>query len=250
MEAYIQANSLLVYAIVMVAAALLHWGQKARKGEATAEFMTYWFTETPGYSLGTFGALGGTLWLIYTTNGLDKMAAHMIVEGAFATGWAINSAVSPGSAPAKVLTATADKVAGFVRLSLLPWLVVLAVAGLLVGCAGMGPQAELPKTIPEQIEAANLLVDKLSDGIVEMTCTQFKKGQCIEPGKPLMPDDALIANTSIQRAHAALMMVSGIPIKGVGECMGKQRTQSACLAAASALLTEVDRMLMAKKGVQ
>lgn len=143
------------------------------------------------------------------------------------------------------------KQGGFVQLWVLPWVALLAVIAFcsLSGCA-MGPQAEVPKTIPEQVEAANLLVDKLSDGIVEMTCTAFKKGQCIEPGKPLMPDAAIKAHESVQRAHAALMMTSGIPVNGVGECLGAQRSQIACLAAASALLAEVDRMLIAKKGVQ
>lgn len=248
MDAYIQQNALLVWALVMIAAALLHWGQKVRKGEATADFMTYWFTETPGYSLGTIGALGGAVWLVATTNGLDKMASHMVVEGAFTTGWAINSAVSQGFVAE--MKASGDKLAGFVRLSMLPWLIAIALlAGCLHGCA-IGPQAALPKTIPEQIEAAALLGGKLSDGIVDMTCTQFKKGQCVEPGKPLMPDDAIKAHTDLQRAQAALMMTSGIPIDGVGECMGQQRTQAACLAAASALLTKIDQMLIAKKGVK
>lgn len=158
----------------------------------------------------------------------------------------IISAVVPDS-----MEADDDKQAGFVRPEYYPWLIVIATGAALVmlyGC--MGPQAALPKTIPEQVEAANLLVDKLSDGIVDMTCTQFKKGQCVEPGKPLMPDDAIKSHASVARAHAALMVTGTIPLNGVGECMGKQRTQAACLAAASALLTEVDRMLIAKKGVQ
>lgn len=98
MEAYIQANALMIFGVVMLAAALLHWGQKVHKGEATADFMTYWFNETPGYSVGTFAALGLAWWTVYTTGGLDGMAAHMVVETAFATGWFINSAVAPGKA--------------------------------------------------------------------------------------------------------------------------------------------------------
>ena len=97
MEAYIEANATLVYAACMVGAALIHWWQKVRKGEATADFMTYWFTETPGYSVGTFGALALAWWAVYTTNGLAGMAPHMVVEGGFATGWLINSAISQGS---------------------------------------------------------------------------------------------------------------------------------------------------------
>lgn len=159
--------------------------------------------------------------------------------------WRASRPVSVGGVVAN------PKEGGFVRSDFYPWLIVLAIGAVLAmtyGCAG--PRAAVPKTIPEQVEAANLLVDKLSDGIVDVTCTKFKAGQCVEPGKPLMPDDAIKAHESVQRAHAALMMTSGIPVNGVGECLGKQRSQIACLAAASALLTEVDRMLIARKGVQ
>jgi hypothetical protein len=97
MEAYITANALFVYGLVMIGAALLHWAMKVKRGEATADFMTYWFTESPGYSVGTFGALVAAWWLVYTTDGLKGMAPHMVVESAFATGYLINSAISPGA---------------------------------------------------------------------------------------------------------------------------------------------------------
>lgn len=95
MEQYITDNGLLVWGLVMVGAAFVHWGMKVRRGEATPDFMTYWFTETPGYSVGTFGALIAAWWLVYTTDGLKGMAPHMLIESAFATGYLINSAVSP-----------------------------------------------------------------------------------------------------------------------------------------------------------
>lgn len=153
--------------------------------------------------------------------------------------------------PESPWTGTDRRQGGFAHLGIFPLLVIVAMGAFVLltqGCAG--PQAAVPRTMAEQIEAANLLVDKLSDGIVDMTCTQFKKGQCVEPGKPLMPDDAIKAHADVERAHAALMVTGTIPLNGVGECIGKQRTQSACLMAASALLTEVDRMLIARKGVK
>jgi hypothetical protein len=101
MDAYIDGNRLLVWAIVMVGGALVHWAVKVRRGEATPNFLAYWFTETPGYSVGTFGALVAAWWLVYTTDGLKGMAPHMLVEGAFTTGYLINSAVSPGVINAK-----------------------------------------------------------------------------------------------------------------------------------------------------
>ena len=150
MEEYIQSQAMLVFGLVMVAAALLHWGQKVHKGEATGDFVGYWLTETPGYTLGTVGALAGTWWLVYTTDGLTGMAAHMIVSGAFTAGWAIDSAVAPGSGA--VATKAANKVAGFVRPYLLPVLLLLAASAMLAGCASLGLTP--PDTFDEKLAYA------------------------------------------------------------------------------------------------
>ena len=96
MNAYIVEHSLLVFALVMVAAALFHWFLKVRKGQATPDFLAYLFNEMPGYSAGTFGALILAWWLVYTTEGLKGMAPHMVVETAFMTGYFIDSAISAG----------------------------------------------------------------------------------------------------------------------------------------------------------
>lgn len=155
MDAYIQANAYLVYALVMIAAALLHWGQKVRKGEATGNFVDYWVTETPGYSLGTLGALIGAWWIIMTTNGLAGMASHMVIEGAFATGWAINSAVAPGSSAGKIVNDAKNAAAGFVRLSMLPWLAAIAAMVILLGgCAAFQGVFSPVHTQPTEEQAA------------------------------------------------------------------------------------------------
>lgn len=98
---WIALHAYTVWPIVMVGAALLHWGLKVRKGEATGDFIDYWFKETPGYSVGTFGAMVAAWWLVMTTDGLKDMAPHMIVEGAFATGWLLNSMIAPGTSEEK-----------------------------------------------------------------------------------------------------------------------------------------------------
>lgn len=243
MDAYIQANAILVYAIVMIMAALLHWGQKVRKGEVTGNFMDYWFTETPGYSLGTFGAIAGTLWLVYTTNGLDKMASHMVIEGAFATGWAINSAISPGSAAGKVVMDARDKAAGFIRLSMLPVLLAAGVALMLLSGCG-GPMAAKPATVPEGFEASDRLIEKISNGLVALSCGKFVAGNCIEPGKPLMPKDSLKIHERAEQAHAALQTSALLGAGQLGDCLGEQRTQAACATVAMSVLTEIDAYLI------
>lgn len=245
LPAFITQHLLYDAVLSSIVGSILHWYQQVRRGQADPDFFNHWFGQTQGYTLGVVSALA-TQWMIwYQTGTVASMDPLAAIGFGYAFGFTTDSMIAPGAA--KAAADTASKLAGFVRLHMLPILIGLA---LLAACAVMGPQAQLPKTIPEQIEAANLLVDKLSDGIVDVTCTEFQKGQCIEPGKPLMPDDAIKAHESVQRAHAALMMVSGIPVNGVGECMGQQRTQAACLAAAGALLTQVDQMLIAKKGVK
>lgn len=137
MEAYIQDNPYLVYDLVAVFAALVHWWVMVQRGQATADFVTYWFKETPGYSLGTVGALALACWLVYTSKGLGGiigpdgvksaiMPTHMLIEGAFMTGFGINALVDQG----------AQKTAGgFARTSLLLVLAVLAALVMLAGCA-------------------------------------------------------------------------------------------------------------------
>lgn len=183
MDAYIQANAYFIFAIVMIAAALLHWGQKVRKGEATGKFVDYWITETPGYSLGTLGALVGAWWLVLTTKGLDGMVSHMIIEGAFATGWAINSAVSPGSAAAKAANDAKNAAAGFIRLSMLPWLAVVSVVLLMTGCAavqGVFSPLHTPQTdeqaaaeTPQQkaLRLAHAALDEANAALVALNTT-------------------------------------------------------------------------------
>jgi hypothetical protein len=128
----------------------------------------------------------------------------------------------------------------------LPWLVLLLALVILYGC--VGPQAKAPQGIPEQIEAANLFAEKLSDTLAAVTCTQFKAGACIEPGKPLMPKDAIKMHDQLETAHQGLAAASSMGAGGIADCMGTQRTQTQCVTAVSGLLTQIDAYLIAKKG--
>lgn len=119
---------------------------------------------------------------------------------------------------------------------------------LLAGCGVMGPKPEIPKSIPEQIEAASLLIEKLDDTLVALTCTQFERGRCVEPGKPVMPDKALDIHNQLEDAHEALVAVNSFGPRQAGECLGKKRTQSACLAAVSSALLAIDRYLIERNG--
>lgn len=246
---FILDNPYEVFSLLTLLGALYHWIQKASKGEASFSPVEYWLKDTPGYTAGTLVALLGAWWAVVGFEMLDGMKWQAIVAWGAMTGYTLNSSISKGAG-----SAAADaggKIAGFIRLHLIPLLIIAAFIGtafMAAGCAGLGPQAAVPKTIPEQIEAANLLADKLSDAIVDMTCTQFQSGECVEPGKPLMPKDAIASHAAIEQAHTALSSAASIGAGQVGECMGSQRTQSACLAAVNAILLEIDRALIAKRG--
>lgn len=140
---------------------------------------------------------------------------------------------------------------GFIRIAVLPVLIISAlIAGSLTGCAGLGPRPEVPRGIPEQVEAASLLIRTLDDSVVLLTCTKFELGSCVEPGKPLMPGEALNHHNRLEDAHEALQALSSFGAGQTGECLGAKRTQTACLAAVQKVLLEVDRYLIEKRGGQ
>lgn len=134
-------------------------------------------------------------------------------------------------------------------------LLVLAAASLCAACAG-GPRAKAPQSLPEQIEAANVLMEQISGRLVTLSCTQFDStgNFCIEPGKPLMPIDSLeLHERFIEKPHMALLTVSALGPGEVADCLGTPRNANACVAAVNNLLLEADRYLIdlaARQGVK
>lgn len=252
LTAFINANPYEVFSALVILGALFRWWHEVAAHGAPSGFSAYWLKDTPQYSAGVLAATVGVWWAVVSAelftvaDGAVAVKWQLIVSFGVIAGYTINAAIAEGTA--KTLAVAGNGAAGFLRLQILPLLLLVALCAALAGCAGLGPQAAIPKTIPEQFEAANLLVDKLSDAIVDMTCAEFKAGACVEPGKPLMPKDAITAHDAIERAHIALVSAASISAGQVGECMGSQRTQSACLAAVNAILLEVDRALIAKRG--
>jgi uncharacterized membrane protein YczE len=94
-------NPYFVYGFMVVFGAVLHWAQKAKKGEATWNVWDYWVAETPGYSVGTAGAIVAAIWLVVETSALAGVGLMMVISSAFAIGWAIDSAVAPGNGKPK-----------------------------------------------------------------------------------------------------------------------------------------------------
>ena len=121
----------------------------------------------------------------------------------------------------------------------------VAVAIALGGCVAT-PRA--PSGPLETIEAAELTAQQLGTSILTLTCTKFQQGKCIEPGKAFMPDKGLAYFDQVQSARAGLRAAVVIGAEGLGQCLGEMRTQAACIAAAQALLREMERRVIEAKG--
>lgn len=238
----------LLYAAVLASlgGALLHWYQQVRRGQAAGDFFQHWFGQTKGYTAGVASALAGG-WLIwYQTGTVAKMDPLAAIAFGYMFGFTTDSMIDQAVvAPvAAALEKAADKAAGFIRMHMLALLAVLAlVAVCVVGCA-MGPRAAAPATVPEGYEASDRLIEKISDGLVALSCGKFADGKCVEAGKPLMPVDSLKIHERVEQAHAALQTSALLGAGQMGDCLGEQRTQAACTAAAMSILTEIDAYLI------
>jgi len=127
---------------------------------------------------------------------------------------------------------------------------ILLLALLLPACGINPPKA--PQGIIEQIEAVELTAQQLSASVTKLTCTRFVAKQCVEPGKAFSPDQGLVFHDTIQKARGALKATAAISDGQIGECLGQQRSQASCLAAAQAILAEIERKVLEEqaKGVQ
>lgn len=245
---FINANPYIVLSLLAFLGAAFRWWQEIAQNGAPAGFSDYWLKETPGHSGGVFLGIVGTLWGVVEAGLFDVDAGAAPIDwripvgmGAL-IGYGANAGIYQGAlAKAKE---TAGQAAGFLRLQILPLiLAALLVAAFVAGCA-IGPRAAAPKDAPESIEAASLLMEKISDKLVELSCTQFNEGRCVEPGKPLMPVESLKIHERIEDAHGALVTASALGAGEIGECLGQPRSQAACVSAVGVILIEIDNYLI------
>lgn len=106
---------------------------------------------------------------------------------------------------------------------------------------------ERPRTVLEQIEAAEITAQQVEASILNLTCTKFHVKQCVEPGKVLMPDKAMELFTKAEEVRAALRTATTLGADNIGSCLGQTRTQAACLSAARALLLQLETYLLNAK---
>jgi hypothetical protein len=121
---------------------------------------------------------------------------------------------------------------------------VLLIGLFLFGC-GIAPNK--PKSVLEQIEAAEITAQQVEASILNLTCTKFAAKKCIEPGKALMPDKGMELFSKAEEVRAALRTATSLGVDKIGICMGQNRNQVACLSAARVLLLQLETYLLNAK---
>jgi len=127
-------------------------------------------------------------------------------------------------------------------------LLVLACLSLGFALGGCGSIPRAPQGILEQIEAAELSLQQLSESITNLTCTQYVARKCVEPGKTFDADTGIAHRDKVQQARAALRSTLTLGGGQIGECLGEKRTQQACLAAVKLVLIEMERKVLQAQG--
>ena len=121
----------------------------------------------------------------------------------------------------------------------------LSLLFLLPGCETLGLVPA--KSFTEQVAYADVTAQGLTDTLANSTCRKYTAaGACTEPGRPLHPARSDGYLSSISKARLAIRTAATMPESG-GICLGQPSTPVACLALATTLLTEVERILTAAK---
>lgn len=127
-------------------------------------------------------------------------------------------------------------------------IIVVALSLFLAGCPSM-PRA--PVGALEQIEAIELSAQAAGASITNLTCTVYVAKKCVEPGKAFDANEGIKHHDTVQSVRSALKAATAIGSGKVGDCLGVQRTQAACIAVAQLILTELERkVLQAQQGVK
>ena len=149
------------------------------------------------------------------------------------------TSLSEKGAPAGA--AAKDPQRGFITVRFLVLLAGLSVGVVLGGCGAM-PKA--PATFLEQVEALEIAGQQVGESIVNLTCTKYMNGRCIEPGKSFDAAQGNDYHKKVQDARAALRASVAIGDGQVGMCLGQNRTQAACFAAARMLLLQMEQKVL------
>lgn len=120
---------------------------------------------------------------------------------------------------------------------------LLALAVLLVaGCAQLG--LEKAQTFSEQIAYVEAGAQGGIKALAELTCKQYTPaGTCTEAGRPLHPARSVGYLDTLSKVRQATRAAATMPATG-GMCLGQPSTPTSCLALASAMLAEVNKILL------
>lgn len=98
MRAYLTDPQVL-FAVMAVLGAFLHWAKKAYRGETSWNPLDYWLAEYPGNSAGSIGALVAAVWAVIFSDSLVGMKLHMVIASAFTLGWMLDSGINKAGKP-------------------------------------------------------------------------------------------------------------------------------------------------------
>lgn len=106
-----------------------------------------------------------------------------------------------------------------------------------------------PKTFTEQVAYAEASAQAALKTVGDLTCTKGydRNKVCVEPGKPLSPEQALQQLNLLGDVRMALKASTQLPAKG-GSCLGATRTPEDCLLAAQQILLQVETFLRTQQG--
>ena len=110
---------------------------------------------------------------------------------------------------------------------------------VLAGCAGSMTPVAAPKTFVEQVYAARLAVQESEKSLGNLICWPESQPDCI--GKPITVDKGLQAFNQYTVVHTTLDALNAVQNgNSVIDCVGTQKSATACLATARLVLNQVE----------
>lgn len=116
----------------------------------------------------------------------------------------------------------------------------------LAGCAQLGFTPAT--TFTEKVAYADAGAQGAIKTLADLTCKQYTPaGACTETGRPLHPARSQGYLETLSKVRQATRAAATMPSAG-GACLGQPSTPTACLALATTMLSEVERILTDAKG--
>ena len=126
------------------------------------------------------------------------------------------------------------------------WFASLILALALGGCAQLGLTP--PQTFTEKVAYVEAGAQGAITTLAGLTCLKYTAaGECTTAGRPLHPARSDGYLNTLSKVRQATKAAGSMPAIG-GQCLGQPSTPLACLALATTMLGEVQKILTDLKG--